>query len=101
MQVAFGEMNRGLALAGQDLYNERRQAFGASAQGLAAEVLDGMLGVYGRIVGRAPHAGHTGGRRDEPVSADSGGGDASILNVNSVVHTARAARPSITYRDDD
>ena len=89
-----------LGVAQQYSDHLRRQLFGALAELLPGQVFDGMLGVNGGVISRAPHLGHSRRRGDEPVGANGGRGYASVLHVNSIVHTARAAGASITHRHD-
>ena len=82
-------------VAGQDGYHLAGQTFGPFPQLFPAQVLNGVFGEYGGIIGGAPHLCHSLGGGNEPVGADSGRGQTGLFYVNSVVHTARTARASI------
>ena len=59
-----------------------------------------MRGDYELIVGYAHHPGHGLGGVQKYVGDYGSGGYAQPLHLDAVVHTARAARPSITHPGD-
>jgi hypothetical protein len=57
-----------------------------------------MFGKDQRVIRRTPHAGHGIGRFDEEVGANRHRWDTGCLEMNTIVHTARTARPSTSNR---
>ncbi len=68
---------------------------------LAGKLSDRMLSQYDRICGSAPHLRHRPSGKLEYVGAYRNRGYSSLFCMDSVVHTARAARPSTAYCDYD
>ena len=55
-----------------------------------------MFGKNGGIIWSSPHSSHSARGFNESIGTDGSGWDAGFFGVDAVVHTARAAGPSIT-----
>jgi hypothetical protein len=90
----------GTGVAGQNRHDLLQHRFGSGAELLAGQMTDGVLGENDRIVWGTPHAGHRPRRFGENIRTDGHGRNASFFNMNTIVHTARAARPSTANGHD-
>src|SRR5262249_29373015 len=82
---------------GHDLLQHR---FGSGAELLAGQMTGGAVGENDRIDWGTPHAVHRPGSFDENIRTDSHGRNTGFFDMDTIVHTARAARSSTANGDN-
>src|SRR5215470_8114125 len=93
-------LSLGLGGACQYCHDLLQHRFGPGAELLAGQMTDGVVGENDRIVWGTPHAGHRPRSFGENICTDSHGRNAGFFDMETIVHTARAARPSTANSHD-
>lgn len=81
-------------------HNLLQHRFGSGAELFVGQMTDGVWGEKNRIVWGTPHAGHRPRRFGENIRTDRHGRNAGFFDMQTIVHTARAARPSTANGHD-